>query len=128
FAAGADGYCLKGAQTDQLAMAISVVAGGATWLDPEIARRVIAQAGLTRALATASPASAESRIAQNLGLSEREQQILRLVADGLSNRQIAAELTVKPETIKTHLGRIMDKLAVCDRTQAAVKALRQGLL
>jgi DNA-binding NarL/FixJ family response regulator len=128
FAAGADGYCLKGAETARLALAIRSVADGAAWLDPVIASRVLKETGFSWALRQVSPVSAEARMAQNLKLSNRERQILRLVADGLSNPQIARQLTVKPETIKTHIGRIMDKLAVCDRTQAAVKALRQGLL
>ena len=128
FAAGADGYCLKGADTQRINLAIRAVADGAAWLDPEIASRVLKQTGLSWQLLKDSSASADKRMAQNIRLSDREKQILELVANGLSNPQIARELSVKPATIKTHVGRIMDKLAVCDRTQAAVKAIRQGLL
>ncbi len=128
FAAGADGYCLKGAATNRLILAIQTVADGAAWLDPDIAGRVLKEASSSWTPRQASPGSAVERMAHNLRLTEREKQILRLVSDGLSNPQIAQELAVKPETIKTHLGRIMDKLAVCDRTQAAVKALRQGII
>ena len=128
FAAGADGYCLKNADINRIALAVRTVADGAAWLDPAVAKRVLRATGsLPATQATPTPQAAD-RVTHGLRFSDRERSVLRLVAEGLTNPQIARELSVKPETVKTHLGRIMDKLAVDDRTQAAVKALRQGII
>jgi len=125
FAAGADGYCLKGAPMSRLALAIRTVVDGGAWLDPAIAGKVLREP----VRATAPAAQKESGdLAPGLQLSEREVDVLRLVADGLSNPEIAKKLYLSAETVKSHLRRIMEKLVVDDRTQAAVKALRQGLI
>lgn len=114
FAAGADGYCVKDIPSDQLVMAIKAVHDGAGWIDPRIASRVL------RAQATQS--STETP------LSQREVEVLRLIVDGLSNQKIATNLCLSVETVRTHVRHITEKLAVSDRTQAAIKALRQGLV
>ncbi len=114
FAAGADGYCVKDIPSDQLVMAIKAVHEGAGWIDPRIASRVL------RAQATQS--STETP------LSQREVEVLRLIVDGLSNQKIANNLCLSVETVRTHVRHITEKLAVSDRTQAAIKALRQGLV
>jgi DNA-binding NarL/FixJ family response regulator len=114
FAAGADGYCVKDIPSDQLVMAIKAVHDGAGWIDPRIASRVL------RAQATQSPTETP--------LSQREIEVLRLIVDGLSNQKIAASLCLSVETVRTHVRHITEKLAVSDRTQAAIKALRQGLV
>ncbi|HEY9871535.1 MAG TPA: response regulator transcription factor [Candidatus Obscuribacterales bacterium] len=120
-AAGADAYCLKEISTRQLLLAIEAVAGGVAWLDPAIARRVF--------LAATSGARAPSGDRTNdFGLSDRELEVLSHIVKGLSNQEIAVTLHLSPETIKTHIKHIMEKLSVADRTQAAVKAIRQGLL
>jgi DNA-binding NarL/FixJ family response regulator len=125
-AAGADGYCLKEVSGTQLVMAIRAVADGVAWLDPGIASRVL------RACVTASPpasgdeAAAKTPVASPL--SQRELDVLRLVVEGLSNQEIADRLILSVETVKTHMRHIMEKLAVSDRTQAAVKAMREGLV
>jgi len=115
-ASGADAYCIKGASVERLLSAITAASEGATYLDPQIARRVIDNL---------KPPSATANTAQ---LSERELEVLKLMVEGYSNPQIAAALYLSPNTIKTHVRGIMNKLAVDDRVQAAVVALRSGLV
>jgi two-component system, NarL family, response regulator LiaR len=131
--AGADGYCLKETPTTQLVLAIRAVADGAAWLDPGIASKVL-RASVAGAApnATRESSSNESNspaVEQKTSrLSQREIDVLKLVVEGMSNQAIAEKLYVSVETVKTHMRRIMEKLAVSDRTQAAVKAMREGLL
>ncbi len=119
-AAGANGYCLKEADIDRLIAAIKSVAAGDFWLDAQIAEKIqgLARLGRTKA--------GEQR--QFATLSNREMEILNLVVEGLSNQAIADRLSIGLETVKSHIKHIMDKLAVDDRTQMAVKALRSGLV
>ncbi len=113
---GADAYCIKGTNVERLLAAIAAAQDGATYLDPQIARRVVEH------LKPPAPAS-------NIGqLSQREMDVLKLMVDGLSNPEIAAALYLSPNTVKTHIRGIMNKLAVDDRVQAAVVALRSGLV
>jgi DNA-binding NarL/FixJ family response regulator len=121
FAAGADGYCLKRVNTDQLLEAMRAVCDGRGWIDPAIADRVLAWSDRLSQSSTVEPPSEAQ-------LSPRELDVLRLVVEGLSNPEIAQRLFLSPETIKTHMRHIMEKLAVTDRTQAAVKAMRRGLI
>ncbi|MBC7999644.1 MAG: response regulator transcription factor [Leptolyngbya sp.] len=126
-AAGADGYCLKEVSGPQLAMAIRCVADGAAWLDPGVASRVL------KACAVGGVNQAPADVIQKISgsqqtLSQRELDVLKLVVDGLSNQEIADRLVVSVETVKTHMRHIMEKMAVSDRTQAAVKAMREGLV
>lgn len=125
--AGADGYCLKETPTSQLAMAIKTVAEGAAWLDPGIASRVL-RASVQGGLAAATKGEAAKSGAPVTKLSQREIEVLKLVVEGSSNQEIAEKLYLSVETVKTHMRRIMEKLAVSDRTQAAVKAMREGIL
>lgn len=122
--AGADGYCLKEVSESQLVMAIKAVADGVAWLDPGVASRVL------RACAKVSPQPDEQQRSVTIAapLSQREIDVLRLVVEGLSNQEIADRLVLSVETIKTHMRHIMEKLTVSDRTQAAVKAMREGLI
>lgn len=123
--AGADGYCLKEVSGPQLIMAIRAVADGVAWLAPGVASRVL------RACASASPNQGASSARVNSlssPLSQRELEVLKLVVEGLSNQEIADKLILSVETVKTHMRHLMDKLAVSDRTQAAVKAMREGLV
>lgn len=113
---GADAYCIKGADVTRLIAAIAAAQEGATYLDPQIARRVIEHL---------KPPAADNTIGQ---LSQREHEVLRYMVDGLSNPEIAAKLYLSPNTVKTHVRGIMNKLAVDDRVQAAVVALRTGLV
>ncbi len=113
---GADAFCIKGTNVDRLIAAIAAAQEGATYLDPQIARRVIDH---LKPPATISPVGQ---------LSQREMEVLRLMVEGKSNPEIAAELYLSPNTVKTHIRGIMNKLAVDDRVQAAVVALRAGLV
>ena len=132
--AGADGYCLKETATTQLGLAVRTVASGAAWLDPGIASRVLrasVMAGMGSGTAGGGEPETKPGVAAGSALarlSQREVEVLKLVVDGLSNQQIADRLIVSVETVKTHMRRLMEKLAVSDRTQAAVKAMREGLL
>ncbi len=113
---GADAYCIKGASIDRLLAAIAAAQEGATYLDPQIARKVVEHL---------KPPALPSNIGQ---LSQRELEVLRLLVEGHSNPEIAAVLYLSPNTVKTHVRGIMNKLAVDDRVQAAVVALRAGLV
>jgi two-component system, NarL family, response regulator LiaR len=113
---GADAYCVKGADVERLVTAIEVAQEGAVYLDPKIARRVIDHL---------KPPTITPPIGQ---LSAREMDVLRLMVDGCSNPEIANALYLSPNTVKTHIRGIMNKLAVDDRVQAAVVALRAGLV
>jgi NarL family two-component system response regulator LiaR len=113
---GADAYCIKGASVDRLLAAIEAASEGATYLDPQIARRVIDNL---------KPPTPTGNFAQ---LSQRELEVLKLMVEGMSNPEIAAKLYLSPNTVKTHVRGIMNKLAVDDRVQAAVMALRAGIV
>lgn len=115
-AVGADAYCVKGANIDHLLAAIEAVQSGALYIDQQIARVVV------------NNLKTPTRDTNIASLSPREMEILRLIVDGLSNTEIATKLQLSPNTIKTHVKGIMNKLAVDDRVQAAVMALRSGLV
>jgi two-component system, NarL family, response regulator LiaR len=116
---GADAYCIKGVNVDRLVAAIEAAQDGAVYLDPQIARRVLEHLKPPILRESDPPVSP---------LSQRETDVLRLIVRGFSNPEIAAELFLSPNTIKTHIRGIMNKLAVDDRVQAAVVALRTGLV
>jgi len=130
--AGANGYCLKSISSSQLATVVKSVAEGAVWLDPGIANRVLCAYATGETAAPAPVAASGTRPRQrergtSTRLSPREVEVLRLVAAGLSNQQIADRLNLGLETVKTHMRHIMEKLTASDRTEAAVKAMREGL-
>jgi DNA-binding NarL/FixJ family response regulator len=118
--AGASGFLLKDAPADQLVTAIRVVAAGEALLAPSITRRLIEEFA-RRPPSNARPAELEA-------LSPRELDVLRLIARGLSNAEIASELYVGDATVKTHVSRILQKLSLRDRVQAVVLAYESGLL
>jgi DNA-binding NarL/FixJ family response regulator len=111
-----------------------MVAEGAAWLDPGIANRVLSayashdSQSQAAAAAAAAPKAPVKQHKTSITLSPRETEVLRLVADGLSNQKIAEKLGLGLETVKTHMRHIMEKLAVSDRTEAAVKAMKQGIV
>jgi DNA-binding NarL/FixJ family response regulator len=119
--AGASGFLLKDASGQQLAEAVRVVAAGDALLAPSVTRRLIAE--FSRLGAPRAPS--RRRLEQ---LTERETGVLALVATGRSNAEIAAQLVVAEQTVKTHVGRILTKLGVRDRTQAVVFAYETGLV
>jgi len=110
--AGARGFLLKEAPLDDLARAIRIVAGGGTYVDPALA-------GLL-----AGPQAAERLYT----LTKRERQVLRLLADGMRNVQVAERLSISPLTVRTHVKKAMDKLEADTRTQAVARALRESLI
>ncbi|MEB3210380.1 MAG: response regulator transcription factor [Leptolyngbyaceae bacterium] len=116
---GADGYCVKGTSVENLVTAITAAREGASYLDPQVARCVMDH--LKPPFATEdNPAIGQ--------LSQREMEVLKLMVEGRSNPEIASVLYLSPNTVKTHVRGIMNKLAVDDRVQAAVVALRAGLV
>jgi DNA-binding NarL/FixJ family response regulator len=119
--AGASGFLLKDAPPEQLLAAIQVVAGGDALLAPSITRRLIEEF-VRRPPPRSGP---PSRLA---GLTARELEVLKLLARGLSNAEIAAELILGEATVKTHVGNLLTKLNLRDRVQAVVLAYESGLV
>ncbi|MFJ1593231.1 response regulator [Kitasatospora albolonga] len=120
--AGASGFLLKDASAAELAHAVRVVAAGDALLSPGITKRLIVEFSRT---AGAPRAPLKERIGD---LTERETEVLSLIAGGLSNAEIAGHLVLAEQTVKTHVGRILVKLGLRDRTQAAVFAYESGLI
>jgi len=120
--AGAIGYLLKDAPTDKLYEAIRAAARGETVLQPSVAAKVVAQ--FTR-LSGQAPFGSQTL---EEPLSQRELEILRLLAGGATNREIAAQLVLAEGTVKNHVTSILGKLGVADRTSAAMKAKEIGLI
>ncbi len=118
--AGASGFLLKDAPPDRLLNGIRTVATGSALLDPEVTRRLVG-----RYAARIRPAEGGAR---DVPLTPRELEVLRLIADGLSNSEIAAALVISHETVKTFVSRILTKLDLRDRVQAVVYAYRHGLV
>lgn len=127
--AGADAYCLKDIKLDRLYQVIEMVCDGAIWLDPSIARLAM-HTLLDRPEDTKKEVlpSVSSPKRYNAELTEREYEVLQLIVDGKSNKEIAVALNVTAHTAKAHVANILQKFAVTDRTQVAVKALQEGLL
>jgi DNA-binding NarL/FixJ family response regulator len=118
---GASGFLLKDASADELANAVRLVAAGDALLAPGVTRRLIAE--FARMGAPRSPGRKQID-----GLTERESEVLGLVARGMSNGEIANHLVVAEQTIKTHVSRILMKLGLRDRTQMVVLAYESGLV
>jgi DNA-binding NarL/FixJ family response regulator len=116
---GASGFILKNAPPEQLITAVRVVAAGEGLLSPAITRRVIEQ------FATLPPPGGTNALAQ---LTDREREVLKLIARGLSNAEIAAELFVSNATVKSHVAHLLAKLQLRDRIQAVVLAYESGLV
>lgn len=140
FAAGADSYCMK--DNDDLLNAVRITSHGNSWIDPAIARIVLRQAQdnpppdstnvPTRTIAPRSPNTSEFANEEDTidpyTLTERELEVLQLIVEGCSNAVIAERLYITVGTVKTHVRNILNKLCADDRTQAAVRALRSGLV
>jgi len=117
--AGASGFLLKTASAQVLADAVRVIAAGEAMLAPTVTRRLIAEFARLRPVESPAPPAA---------LTARETEILTLIAGGLSNAEIAGRLVIAEQTVKTHIGRILTKLGLRDRTQAAIFAYNTGLV
>ncbi len=115
--AGAAGYLLKNVEPAELARAVRAAHAGEAMLDPTVAERLVQ----TLARRPASAASDRER------LTRREREVLEQITSGQSNKRIALELGISEKTVKTHVGHVLAKLGVTDRTQAALLAVREGL-
>ncbi len=128
--AGASGFLVKDVEPDDLLHAVRVVARGDALLSPSVTRAVIAQftsGHPARQAAAPAPAPARPAPPGLAALTEREREVVSLVAAGLSNEEIATKLTVSPLTVKTHVTRSMTKLSARDRAQLVVLAYEHGL-
>ncbi|MDJ0573378.1 MAG: response regulator transcription factor [Pleurocapsa sp. MO_192.B19] len=146
FAAGADSYSLKDVSMDNLVQAIRNTHEGNAWIDPAIARIVLKQAQSTKVtstpVSTSSPQASEDgdtqaitavaeeyqQLIETYPLTDRELEVLELIVAGCSNAEISEKLYITVGTVKTHVCHILNKLCADDRTQAAVRALRAGLV
>ncbi len=120
-AAGASGFLLKDVTAERLFDAVRVIAAGGGLLAPTVTRRLISEFVRLR------PRSATQVVALG-NLTPRETEVLGLIAEGLSNPEIAARLVVSDETVKTHVSRLLGKLGLRDRTQAVIAAYESGLV
>jgi DNA-binding NarL/FixJ family response regulator len=121
--AGATGFLLKDVPPEQLVAAVQTARDGDALLAPSVTRRLIEE--FTQPRQTTSAAAAAARLDQ---LSPREAEVFRLLARGLTNQEIAAELIVGENTVKTHVARILTKLSLRDRVQAVVLAYEAGIV
>ncbi|MEB3230596.1 MAG: response regulator transcription factor [Leptolyngbyaceae bacterium] len=147
FTAGADSYCMKQTELDDLMAAIRETYDGNSWIDPAIASIVLRQARQAQRSPSPAPVIEESitmdeadtvtinaiepeyaQVIETYPLTERELEILQLIVAGNSNASIAETLFITVGTVKTHVRNILNKLSASDRTQAAVRALRAGLV
>lgn len=126
-AAGASGYCLKNVAPARLCTAIRSVSSGDLWLDSAIAGKFLTYHGLAEADQT-DKAEIKPQPQSDESLSKRELEVLQLLVEGYSNQEIADKLVISVATAKTHVRSVLTKLAVDDRTQAAVQAMRRGLV
>jgi DNA-binding NarL/FixJ family response regulator len=120
--AGALGYLLKDVSGHDLAEAVRTVAAGGVLIEPSVARKVVAE------FARLAPPARAPEVGLPEPLSEREHEILQLLAQGLSNREIADRLSLAQGTVKNYVTVILQKLGTRDRTQAALRARELGLL
>lgn len=119
--AGASGFLLKDSLPDELVQAVRVVAAGDALLAPSITRRLIEQFGQSR------PTTPRAHLELN-ALTEREREVLTLIGSGRSNGEIAADLFISEQTVKTHVGKILQKLQLRDRVHAVIFAYDAGLV
>jgi DNA-binding NarL/FixJ family response regulator len=119
--AGASGFLLKDAAPTEIVAAIRAVATGKAWLDPTVTRRLINEF-------TTRPEQHIPTPTQMSQLTPREREVLTLLAQGLSNTEVARQLIISEATVKTHLARVMMKLGVRQKTQAVIAAYQTGLI
>ena len=120
--AGAQGYLLKDIPPRELVQAVRDAYLGKVQLHPEVAKKLMEMAA-----AKDQPRAASASEISDEGLTEREREVLSLIAEGKNNREIAEQLVISEKTVKTHVSNILNKLHLDDRTQAAIYALRHGL-
>jgi DNA-binding NarL/FixJ family response regulator len=118
---GASGFLLKDAPAEQLVAAVRCIAAGDALIDPSVTRRLISRFARSLRPTTGTPAILAD-------LTARELDVLRLIARGLSNTEIATELVIEESTVKTHVGRVLAKLSLRDRIQAVILAYESGMI
>jgi len=123
FNSGANAYCLKNIALDDLVPIIKTVLDGAIWMDPSIAGFILE---ILQSESTALETQKQNQF--NFNLTAREKEILKLIAEGLNNKDISEKLFLSLYTVKNHVSNIFQKLAVDDRTQAAIVALKEKLI
>lgn len=130
FQSGADGYVMKDASREQICTAIKSVSEGVAWLDPAIAKLVLSNLQSPK-YQNVNKTSGEINYQagrQNYGLTEREMEVLALIVEGLTNVQIADELTISTSTAKAHVHNVLQKLSAATRAKATQKAITEGLV
>ncbi len=131
FKSGADGYIMKGASTENIHTAIRSVNEGVAWIDPQIAKLVLSSIQAPRKNKDNKPVSGgiNYKAGKSMyGLTEREMEVLALIVNGMTNPQIAEELTITRATAKAHVHSVLQKLSTATRTQATRKAMDEGLV
>ncbi len=130
FQSGADGYVMKDASREQICTAIRSVSEGVAWIDPAIAKLVLSniQSPKEQVVPKVSGEINYHAGKQNYGLTEREMEVLALIVEGLTNVQIAKELTITTSTAKAHVHSILQKLSAETRAKATKKAIIEGLV
>jgi DNA-binding NarL/FixJ family response regulator len=138
FSAGADSYCMKNIEIERLKEAVEATHQGSAWIDPAIANIVLRQlkqeapeADLAMSRKTVPITAVEPEYEQllnNYPLTEREREVLECIVSGCTNIAIAEKLYITVGTVKTHVRNILEKLCANDRTEAAVRALRSGII
>ena len=126
FKAGADGYIMKGSDSQNLINAIETVSEHAAWIDSQIARVVLSN--LQNENNENNMSSKKMEAIKKYGLTKKELEVLALIVDGLSNKEISDKLVVSMSTTKAHVHNILQKLYLRDRTKAAIIALKEGLV
>lgn len=127
---GAKGYCLKDVSFDRLAVSIKAVANGDVWLDPEIAGVVFNSLSGNTAISSSGHLEPKATLAKGdrASLSDREMEVLELLVQGYRNSEISDSLCITIDTVKSHMSHIMNKLSASDRTQAALEAVKRGIV
>ena len=121
--AGANAYCTKDIDQEKLVYIVASVLKGAAWFDPKVAQYV-----LNAATGSTSASETKSTIITDINLTSREKQILTMIVDGKSNPEISKQLDLSVNTVKVHVCNILQKLSVSDRTQAAIKAIKDNII
>ncbi len=122
FSSGANAYCMKDIRSEELIDIIHMVMSGAIWIAPQIASYVMG------VLQSRTIVSSSGKTSDDFNLTTREKEILKLIAEGMCNKDIAEELILSLHTVKNHVKNIIQKLSVDDRTQAAILALKENLI
>lgn len=131
FSSGANGYCIKDIEMDELTKIIEIIHNGGVWFDKKIAGyifEILKNIDMKEAIEKVNAAEKNSKKNQDFNITTREREILKFVADGLSNTEIAEKLIISLNTVKNHVASIINKLSVKDRTQVAIFAINNKLL